>query len=121
MYILERKLPILIAGSKIDTSSATAAWVAAQNEVTNDYLAQIPFRQQLLDRLTSLTNYEKIGTPFKKNGKYYFFKNDGLQNQSVLYTQDTLDGEPTVFLDPNQLSTDGTVALSGVRFSKDGK
>ena len=104
-----------------DTSSATAAWVAAQNEVTNDYLAQIPFRQQLLDRLTSLTNYEKIGTPFKKNGKYYFFKNDGLQNQSVLYTQDTLDGEPTVFLDPNQLSTDGTVALSGVRFSKDGK
>ena len=104
-----------------DTSSATAAWVTAQNEVTNDYLAQIPFRQQLLDRLTSLTNYEKIGTPFKRNDKYYFFKNDGLQNQSVLYTQDTLDGEPTVFLDPNQLSTDGTVALTGVRFSKDGK
>lgn len=104
-----------------DTSAATAAWVSAQNQVTNDYLAQIPFRQQLLDRLTSVTNYEKIGTPFKKNNKYYFFKNDGLQNQSVLYTQDSLDGEPTVFLDPNQLSTDGTVALSGVRFSKDGK
>ena len=63
-----------------DTSAATAAWVAAQNAVTNGYLQQIPFRQALLDRLTELANYEKIGTPFKRNGKYYFYKNDGLQN-----------------------------------------
>ena len=104
-----------------DTTAATAEWVEAQNVITNNYLSQIPFRKQLLDRLTNLTNYEKIGTPFKKNGKYYFFKNDGLQNQSVLYSQETLDSEPIVFLDPNTLSTDGTVALTGVRFSKDGK
>lgn len=104
-----------------DTSAATAAWVAAENKVTNDYLSKIPFREKLLKRLTELANYEKIGTPFKKHGKYYFYKNDGLQNQSVLYVQDTLDGEPRVFLDPNKLSTDGTVALTGLSFSKDGK
>lgn len=104
-----------------DTSAATAAWVAAENKVTNDYLSQIPFREKLLKRLTELANYEKIGTPFKKHGKYYFYKNDGLQNQSVLYVQDTLNGEPRVFLDPNKLSTDGTVALTGLSFSKDGK
>lgn len=104
-----------------DTSAATAAWVAAENKVTNDYLSQIPFREKLLKRLTELANYEKIGTPFKKHGKYYFYKNDGLQNQSVLYAQDTLNGEPRVFLDPNKLSTDGTVALTGLSFSKDGK
>lgn len=104
-----------------DTSAATAAWVAAENKVTNDYLSKIPFREKLLKRLTELANYEKIGTPFKKHGKYYFYKNDGLQNQSVLYVQDTLNGEPRVFLDPNKLSTDGTVALTGLSFSKDGK
>ena len=104
-----------------DTTAATAAWVEAQNEVTDAYLAQIPYRQQLLDRLTSLANYEKIGLPFKRNKKYYFYKNDGLPNQSVLYTQDALDSEPVVFLDPNQLSDDGTVALKSVSFSKDGK
>lgn len=104
-----------------DTSAATAAWVAAENAVTNQYLEQIPFREALLSRLTDLTNYEKIGTPFKKNGKYYFYKNDGLQNQSVLYVQDTLDGEPRVFLDPNKFSEDGTVALSRLAFSNDGK
>ncbi len=104
-----------------DTSAATAAWVEAQNEVTNAYLEKIPFRRQLLDRLTALTNYEKIGTPFKKHGKYYFYRNDGLQNQSVLYVQDTLDSEARVFLDPNKLSDDGTVALSGLSFSNDGK
>ena len=90
-----------------DTSAATAAWVEAENKVTNAYLAQIPFREQLLKRLTDLANYEKIGTPFKKHGKYYFYKNDGLQNQSVLYVQDSLDGEARIFLDPNQLSDDG--------------
>lgn len=104
-----------------DTSAATAAWVAAQNAVTNEYLQQIPFRQALLDRLTELANYEKIGTPFKRYGKYYFYKNDGLQNQSVIYVQDNLTSEPTVFLDPNKLSTDGTVALNNISFSNDGK
>ena len=104
-----------------DTSAATAAWVEAENKVTNEYLAQIPFRKQLLERLTNLANYEKIGAPFKKHGKYYFYKNDGLQNQSVLYVQDSLEGEPRVFLDPNKLSDDGTVALTGLSFSNDGK
>lgn len=104
-----------------DTSAATAAWVEAQNKVTNDYLSKIPFRDALLKRLTDVANYEKIGTPFKKHGKYYFYKNDGLQNQSVLYVQDSLDGEPRVFLDPNKLSDDGTVALTGISFSNDGK
>ena len=104
-----------------DTSAATAAWVEAQNKVTNGYLSKIPFRDALLKRLTDVANYEKIGTPFKKHGKYYFYKNDGLQNQSVLYVQDSLDGEPRVFLDPNKLSDDGTVALSGISFSNNGK
>ena len=104
-----------------DTSAATAAWVEAQNKVTNGYLSQIPFREALLKRLTAVSDYEKIGTPFKKHGKYYFFKNDGLQNQSVLYVQDKLDGEPRVFLDPNRLSDDGTVALTGIFFSHNGK
>lgn len=104
-----------------DTSEATAAWVEAQNQVTNAYLAKIPFRNALLNRLTDLANYEKIGAPFKKHGKYYFYKNDGLLNQSVLYVQDSLEGEPRVFLDPNKLSDDGTVALTGISFSHDGK
>lgn len=104
-----------------DTSAATAAWVAAQNDVTNSFLARIPYRQRLLDRLTQVANYERVGTPFKKHGKYYFYKNDGLQNQSVLYVQDALDAAPRVFLDPNTLSEDGTVALTGMSFSNNGK
>jgi len=104
-----------------DTTKETAGWVKAQNKVTSSYLEKIPFRNKLKERLTNLTNYEKIGAPFKKNGKYYFYKNNGLQNQSVLYVQNTLDSEPEVFLDPNKLSEDGTVALTGISFSKDGK
>ena len=104
-----------------DTSAATTAWVEAQNKVTNEYLSQIPFRENLLKRLTELADYEKISAPVKKHGKYYFSKNDGLQNQSVFYVQDSLDGEPRVFLDPNKLSDDGTVALTGLYFSHDGK
>ncbi|MDR1755854.1 MAG: prolyl oligopeptidase family serine peptidase [Culturomica sp.] len=104
-----------------DTSAATAAWVAAQNAVTNDYLQQIPFRQTLVRKLTELADYEKYGSPIKKNGRYYFFKNDGLQNQSVLYVQDTPEAEPRVLLDPNTLSEDGTVALNSITFSKEGK
>ena len=95
--------------------------MAAQNKVTQDYLAKIPFRESLKSRLTELANYEKIGVPFIEKGKYYFFKNDGLQNQSVLYVKNTLDGEAQVLLDPNKLSDDGTVALKGIKFSRDGK
>lgn len=104
-----------------DTSSATSAWVKEQNKVTFNYLSQIPFRNDLKKRLTALINYPKYGSPFKKNGTYFFYKNDGLQNQSVLYQQKTLTSEPEVLLDPNTLSADGTVALAHVAFSKDGK
>jgi len=104
-----------------DTTKATSAWVKAQNKVTYDYLAQIPFRNDLKKRLTTLVNYPKYGAPFKKNGQYFYFKNNGLQNQSVLYRQATLTSEPEVLLDPNTFSTDGTVALHTQSFSKDGK
>ena len=104
-----------------DTSQQTAAWVEAENKVTNAYLQKIPFRKKLLKRLTEVANYEKVGTPFKRHGKWYFYKNNGLQNQSVLYVMDELGGEPRIFLDPNTLSTDGTVALNGVYFSHNGK
>ncbi len=104
-----------------DRSEQTAAWVKAENEVTDAYLKRIPFRSKLLKRLTELANYEKLSAPAKHNGKWYFYKNDGLQNQSVLYVMDNLGGEPRVFLDPNKLSEDGTVALKGVYFSNNGK
>jgi prolyl oligopeptidase len=104
-----------------DTSAQTAAWVEAENKVTNAYLQKIPFRARLLKRLTELSNYEKIGAPRKRHGKWYFYKNNGLQNQYVMYVMDQLGGEPRVFLDPNTLSSDGTVALKGVYFSNNGK
>ena len=98
-----------------DTSAATSAWVKAQNKVTSNYLSQIPFRNELKKRLTALMNYPKYSCPFKKNGQYFFFKNNGLQNQSVLYRQTTLTSEPEVLLDPNTFSSDGTVALHAQR------
>ena len=104
-----------------DTSAQTAAWVEAENKVTNAYLQKIPFRGKLLKRLTELANYEKITAPRKRHGKWYFYKNNGLQNQYVMYVMDKLGGEPRVFLDPNKLSDDGTVALKGVYFSNNGK
>lgn len=104
-----------------DTSAQTAAWVEAQNKVTDAYLGKIPFRNKLQTRLKQVANYEKIGTPFKRHGKYYIYRNDGLQNQSVLYVMDKIGGEQRVFLDPNKLSDDGTVALKGVYFSHNGK
>ena len=94
-----------------DRSSETEEWVVAQNLVTFDYLEKIPFRNKLKNRLTELMNYPKYSSPYKVNDKYYFYKNDGLQNQSVLYELDDLDAEPKVLLDPNILSDDGTVAL----------
>ncbi|MDR2293128.1 MAG: prolyl oligopeptidase family serine peptidase [Prevotellaceae bacterium] len=104
-----------------DTAQAVADWVEAENKITQNYLENIPFRDKLKQRLTSIVNYEKIGTPFKKHGKYYFFKNNGLQNQSVLYVKETIDGAASILLDPNTLSDDGTIALSGISFSNNGK
>ena len=103
-----------------DNSAETAKWVKAENKVTDAWLEKIPFREELRSRLTKLWNYPRYGVPFHK-GKYYFFtKNNGIQNQSVLYVQDSLNAEPRVFLDPNQLSPDGTTALSTYKASRDG-
>jgi prolyl oligopeptidase len=102
-----------------DRSPETEAWVRAQNKVTFNYLDQIPYRDDIKQKLTASWNYEKVGAPFKE-GKYtYFYKNDGLQNQYVLYRQ-LADGSSEVFLDPNTFSADGTTSLAGVTFSKDG-
>ena len=103
-----------------DRSAETAAWVETQNELTFAYLRSIPFRDDIEKRLTTLWDYEKYSAPSREGDYYYFFKNDGLQNQSVLYQQKGLDGEPTVFLDPNQFSEDGTVSLGSYNFTKDG-
>lgn len=102
-----------------DLSAETKVWVDEQNKVTQNYLNQIPYRDVIKNRLTELWNYEKYSAPFKE-GKYtYFFKNDGLQNQSVLYRQG--EGEDAeIFLDPNKFSEDGTSSLAGIAFSKDG-
>ena len=102
-------------------ADATQAWVKAQNEVTNNYLNTIEARDKIRQRLTQLWDYEKYGSPFKRGQRYFYFKNDGLQNQSVLYTLDSLDDEGKVLLDPNTLSADGTVALSGLSISDDGQ
>lgn len=102
-----------------DRSEETAAWVKAQNEVTYGYLAQIPFRDQLKKQMEEAWNYEKIGAPFKEGNYTYFFKNNGLQNQSILYRKDEA-GKEEVFLDPNKFSTDGTTSLGSIDFSEDG-
>ncbi|MGA7932307.1 MAG: prolyl oligopeptidase family serine peptidase [Kovacikia sp.] len=110
-------------------SAETKAWIEAQNQLTFGYLNAIPERESIRKRLTQLWNYEKYSIPFKEGdspkqgdaGRYFYFKNDGLQNQSVLYTLKSLDDEPRVLLDPNTLSPDGTIALSGLAISEDGK
>ena len=102
-----------------DRSEETKAWVIAENKVTTDYIAQIPFRDAIKKRLTELWNYAKYSAPFKEGDYTYFYLNDGLQNQSVLYRQ-LGDAKPEVFLDPNKFSTDGTSSLQGIDFSKDG-
>ena len=102
-------------------SPETHGWVEAENRVTFAYLEQIPERERIRRRLTELWDYPKYGAPFKKGGRYFFFKNSGLQNQSVLYTQSALTAEPAVLLDPNTLSSDGTVALSILAFAEDGR
>jgi prolyl oligopeptidase len=104
-----------------DTSAQTAAWVEAENKVTNAYFKAIPFRQKLLKRLQQVVNYDTSTSPYKRHGKWYVSRHTGLQNQSVIYQMDELGGEERVFLDPNALSTDGTVALKGLSFSNNGK
>lgn len=102
-----------------DMSDETKGWVVDQNKVTNSYISQIPFRDAIKKRLTELWNYAKYSAPFKEGDYTYFYLNDGLQNQSVLYRQ-VGNGAPEVFLDPNKFSTDGTTSLQGIDFTKDG-
>ncbi|MDB4506661.1 prolyl oligopeptidase family serine peptidase [Akkermansiaceae bacterium] len=102
-------------------SEQTHQWIEAQNKVTESYLSAIPGRKELESHLTELWNVERFGTPFLEGNRYFFSKNDGLQNQSVLYTTASLDQEARVLLDPNKLSTDGTVALKDYEISPDGK
>ncbi|MEA5510479.1 prolyl oligopeptidase family serine peptidase [Crocosphaera sp. UHCC 0190] len=102
-------------------SKESQAWIAAQNKITFDYLSQISARETIKQRLTQLWDYEKYSIPFKEGDRYFYFKNNGLQNQSVLYTLKNLDDEPTILLDPNTITEDGTVALSGLSISKNGQ
>ena len=102
-----------------DRSAETEAWVKSQNKVTFGYLDQIPYRDTLKDRLEELWNYEKVGSPFKEGDYTYFYRNDGLQNQYVVWRKKG-DGEAEVFLDPNTFSEDGTTSLASLKFSKDG-
>lgn len=106
-----------------DMSEETGAWVKAQNKTTFGYLDKIPFREELKERLTKLWNYEKVGSPFKEGDFTYFYKNDGLQNQYVIYRYKTGADPSTaaVFLDPNTFTEDGTISLGGLSFSKNGK
>lgn len=103
-----------------DTSKATADWVNAQNEVTFGFLNKITYRESIKERLLELNNYEKLSSPFRQGEYYYFYKNTGLQNQSVLYRKKGEQGEPEVFLDPNTFSKDATTTMRGLSFSKDG-
>ncbi|MFO7694979.1 MAG: prolyl oligopeptidase family serine peptidase [Vicinamibacterales bacterium] len=104
-----------------DNSAETAAWVEAQNKVTFGYLEQIPYRAALKARLEALYNYPKYGAPSRKGERFFFTKNDGLQNQNVLYVQQGLEGAPEVLIDPNTWSADGTTRLGAFSLSKDGK
>ncbi|MBL3656979.1 prolyl oligopeptidase family serine peptidase [Fulvivirga sediminis] len=103
-----------------DQSEATKSWVKAENEVTFGYLNKIPFKEDIKGRLEELFNYERVFAPAKHGDYYYFYKNDGLQNQNVLYRKKGEDGEAEVFLDPNKFTEDGTISLAGASFTKDG-
>ena len=102
-------------------SEETRTWVEAENKLSFAFLEAIPARASIKERLTKLWNYEKYGVPFKEGNRYFYTRNSGLQNQSVLYSVTSLDGQPQLLLDPNTLSTDGTVALSGMQISNGGK
>ena len=101
-----------------DTSDETGEWVVAQNKVTQNYLSVIPYREKIRDRIKKLWDYEKVGAPFMEGEYTYFYKNEGLQNQYVLY-RTSKEGETEVFLDPNTFSEDGTTSLSSLGFSQD--
>ena len=103
-----------------ENSSNTKKWIKNQNSTVYAYLDQIPFRDAIEERLHKIWNYERYSTPLKKGGKYYFFKNDGLQNQSVLYAQESLDGTAKPILDPNTFSKDGTASMGNFSFSNNG-
>lgn len=105
----------------VRTSKEVADWVEAENKVTFAFLEAIPQREAIKKRITDLWNYEKISAPFKVGGRYFFYKNNGLQNQSVLFTQDTLESEPKLLMDPNTWTKDGTIALAGTALSDDAK
>ena len=104
-----------------DWSAETKDWVTAQNKVTFDYLGQISYRTEWLKRLEEINNYPKYSSPFRNNEYFYFYKNEGLQNQSVLYRQKGLAGKPAIVLDPNKFSADGTTSLAAFSLSKNGK
>lgn len=103
-----------------DNSAETKVWVENQNKTTNEYLSQISYREKVKERLTALWNYDKVNTIYKKGNLFFSFRNNGLQNQAVFYSQSSLLDNPVVVLDPNTLSTDGTTSLSGTAISKDG-
>ncbi len=103
-----------------DTSRATADWVTAQNEVTFNYLDKIPFRKSVKKRIEDIMNYERLGAPFREGEYYYYYKNNGLQNHSVLYRTPDLSQDGEVFLDPNTFSTDGTTLMDAIYFTNDG-
>ncbi|MCB0675637.1 MAG: S9 family peptidase [Saprospiraceae bacterium] len=106
---------------EVDTAQDVEAWVKEQNEVTFGYLEQIPYREAIRERYEELFNYPKLSSPFQAGDHYFFYKNDGLQNQSVIYVQEGLDGEPEVFIDPNALSKEGTVAINLIGISDDNR
>jgi len=130
--------PVAAKGSQVDTyhgttvadpyrwledadSPETRAWVEAENQVTFGYLKTIPRREKIRQRLSQLWNFERFSAPFKQGDRHFYSRNDGLQNQSVLYWTSSLEGEPKVLLDPNTLAADGTIALAGMSVSEDGK
>lgn len=106
---------------EVDTDPEVEAWVKAQNAVTFDYLQKIPYRKAIESRLTALFNYPRLGSPFRAGDYYFFYKNDGLQNQSVIYFQKGLEGTPEVFINPNEWSAAGTTSINLVGFSQDDK
>ncbi|HPM30402.1 MAG TPA: S9 family peptidase, partial [Chryseolinea sp.] len=103
-----------------DTTKETGDWVKAQNDVTFGFLSKIPYRETVKKRLEEIFNYERLSAPFKEGDYFYFYKNDGLQNQSVLYRKKGENGKVEEFLNPNKFKEDGTISLAGVSFSKDG-
>ena len=103
-----------------DQSDRTDHWIESQNQLTADYIEQIPYRDAIFDRISVLWDYEKVGAPFKEGNYTYFYRNDGLQNQYVLYRYSEDINQAEVFIDPNTFSEDGTIALSSISFSEDG-